>query len=551
MSNLSNTQKKKILGFLLALFFTWIIDVIPSSMIHLYNLSTILYGCLIIVWALTIRERIVEKHIRHFLLSGAIMLVLLFVLRICRWKFFQEFTPIAKYLWYAYYIPFVATPLLSLSAALCVDRTVKDKPIFKVAPLWVIAGILCIGILTNDLHRFMFRIELHTPEMQTYTYGPLYYITVIWCVSVTVAAFVILMRRCRLSMSRKLWYIPVLLSSFYLVLLIVYYVAGGSPYIGRFRLYNIQEVYSFLYLFFWESCIQIGLIPSNSNYENIFIYSPLTVCISDDANNIIYHARDAVIPKAEQIGRVLKKPVMITDNLRMNSSRIQNGFVIWNEDLSFLNELRDEIRETADRIAEENTLLEYENKTKEERAKVETQNRLYDETAVCVRPQLKKLNGLIQAAKANPDEEAHHIAKASVIGAYIKRRSNLAIIAQDNQWIDIEELYFSIRESLEYVSLSGIINDVHISGTRSVPSGVLIFFYELFEEIVESLLDSTASLMINLSAQDGFQMNIMIDAAIDFSALQSREYRGIKLNITHEDDAQYITVSYIEGGDRA
>ena len=156
----------------------------------------------------------------------------------------------------------------------------------------------------------------------------------------------------------------------------------------------------------------------------------------------------------------------------------------------------------------------------------------------------------MEEAKANPDEAAPLIARASVIGAYIKRRSNLAIIAHDNAQIDTEELYFSVRESLEYLSLAGVTNDLRISGTKLIPAEVLIFSYELFEMVVESFLGVSASIMVNLSTVNDFQMSIMTDAQVDPALLQSKSCPGAEVIMKQENDAAYIAVSYHEGGER-
>ena len=548
MLYLSKSLKKQILVFGVALMVSWIIDIFPTSYYPASLVSSMLYAGLIIVWAVTRRMIIADKTISRFLLVGAAFLVLLFVLRICKWELFDESDIMRKYLWYAFYIPFVITPMFSLSAAFCIDRHEKGRVIRGLLPLWAVAVMLCLGIMANDLHGFMFKIEIYTSEKVVYSYGVLYYITFAWCILITVFAFIVLMRRCTLSMSRRLWYIPVLSSAFFFILIVIYYLVGGAPRIGGFKLYNLQEVYAFLYVFLWESCIVIGLIPSNTGYEDIFMNSAFTACISDASGNILYRANRMEIPEAEQLKIAESRPVMVTEDVRLSGSRIKNGFVFWEEDISSLNELRDRIAEAAKRLAEENTLLEFENKTKEEFAKVDIQNKLYDEIAVIIKPQLKRCGELLKAAREEPQEAEQKIATASLIGAYIKRRTNLAIIAHDNDLIDTEELYYSIRESLEYLSLGGVANDLRICGRKNVPAEVLISFYGLFEEIAEICQSISASVMVNLYAEEVFRMCIMTDARTEPLFMQSEAYPGVEVVLNRENDTVYVEASYREGG---
>lgn len=157
--------------------------------------------------------------------------------------FFEDNETILRYLWYLYYIPMTAVPLLSFFCSLCVGKTDADRPLVKWWRLWIVWTILVIGITTNDVHQLAFRFTGDVKAYESYTYGLLYFAAVIWSVSLAIISFVILMRKCRLSQCRQLAWIPMLPFTIAAVLLIIYYIQGGSPAIHGHRLYKLQEVY--------------------------------------------------------------------------------------------------------------------------------------------------------------------------------------------------------------------------------------------------------------------------------------------------------------------
>ena len=124
-----------------------------------------------------------------------------------------------RYLWYAYYIPFTAVPLSGYLTALCVGKTEADRPLKRAKYLWFIEMLLCTAVLTNDLHQQAFRLLDLASE--AYTHGWLYYVTVVWSVFFTLASFTVLMRRCRISAVRSLWYIPMLPATLGALLLVI------------------------------------------------------------------------------------------------------------------------------------------------------------------------------------------------------------------------------------------------------------------------------------------------------------------------------------------
>ena len=496
MPQLSRTQKKRITAFFVGALAAWVVSLISQPLTYLADASSIPYMGIILAWALTARRRIVQTNIRRLLILASSLMAFLFLLRQCRYSYFEHSPMIVRYLWYSYYIPLTAVPLSAYLTALCVGKPGADRPLRRAKYLWVFEALLCVAILTNDLHQWAFHIIDRTSGI--YTYGWLYYAVVAWSVLFTLAAFMELLKRSRVSAVRSLWYIPVIPSVLAAALLIVYFAVGGSPMVHGFKLYNFQEIFCFLYVVLFEACIQIGLIPSNSGYDELFLFSHINAAIGDSAGEMVYQSRNYT-------------PDVEDENIRSRSKAISGGEIVWIEDMTAIKRLNDDLQEAVETIAAENTLLEKENEGKQRTARIETRSRLYDEIALSVRPQLERLDALLENAERGGKIDREKLALASVLGAYIKRHSNLVLNADLSSAMSSNDLYFAIKETAEYLELTGLRCALRAQGEKNLSSALVILTYECFEAVIEAVQPAAHAVMVDLSAADAFRMTVIAD----------------------------------------
>lgn len=116
--------------------------------LNMQVLYSALYMTILLNWCLMLQRRIMDRRIRVRLICTALLMVLLFVLRVCRYEIFCITPTLKQYFWYLYYPPYTGVPVFALSAAMFVGKEVRfRKPLERgLIFAWI---LLNAAILTN------------------------------------------------------------------------------------------------------------------------------------------------------------------------------------------------------------------------------------------------------------------------------------------------------------------------------------------------------------------------------------------------------------------
>ena len=495
-----------------------------------HNMSAFSYCSLVIIWGLSIRRRILDIKVRHRIMTSCVFMILLFVLRMCKFSFFPGIVEIEEMVWYAYYIPMTAIPLFMYFAALRVEPVKNTQRIDVMEKVLVCAeAVMCTVVLTNGLHGLVFDIQVH-PDKE-YTRNWFYYLILAWMIVFGLATFVMVFRKCSLSIARKRWYIPAIFIAVGMVMLFWYLIGGGAPRIAGHKLFQLQEAYCIPYITAMEGIIQTGLLAANTGYAILFDYSGINACIYDKAGSPVVSSRNW---KEEGAG----------EDYRICSEDVSGGYISWAEDIGTIRRLNTELEEVTEALENENELIRQENEVRAERVSYETRNRLYNRIATAVRVQALKVDELLSKEAEDPEEEKKELMHAAILSAYIKRMGNIMLLTDKSISADTEELYLALRESLDYLALKGCVCDIVKNGNRLIPSQLMLLSYELFEAAVEDVWSRLNSCVVSLECENGFELTIALDAMADSitSVWNDRQIKeaGGRLTVRYEDDTQYI-----------
>lgn len=522
-----------------------------ASGIPMASAPAILYAGLFIAWSVSIHYRITQNDIQKYLIISASLMVFWFIVREAKYHFLYEIDIVCRYLWYSYYIPMILLPAILFVTALRIGRT-KTRPLWRSWNLLFVPAVIMIaGVFTNDLHQLIFRFRPGFINWGTdYTYGILYAVIINWIAVFILASLAVIFHKCHISRIKKSVWVPIIC----LIVCTSYLLwTFTDDFIYGEKLFQVPEMFCFMIVALCESCIQVGLIPSNIGYGDFLNASTVRAQLADKNGSIRYASENASPLTPEQIKAAGGHPVLLDKDTRLSSQPVGGGRIYWTDNLTAVNNMNDEIAEIKEQLSEYHDLLRAEAELKGRTARAAEQNRLYDVIAAVIKPQLDKLALLLDAAAPDDPRLKEKYALACVLNAYIKRRSNLELIGENMAEMQSFELVSSIRESVEYLSVYGVSCSFAWEGDGVLPAEALILTYELFEMVVEAAIPRLSGLLVNLTVLDGALLlklsmedtNAVIDAGWRADRVGAC---GGTLSVTKEDGTVFVTFRTRKGG---
>ena len=508
---------------------------LPSAACFL--LTNLIYIGLAMAWGFSISRRILHRNDRRWLLLGCAMAVLWLFLRAVKYRFFSD-DAVTRYLWYLYYVPQILAPLFSLYAALQLGRREDDALSRRWYLLFIPAILLIGGVLINDLHQMAFRAAPDAATLEAdYTHGWVYYFAMTWIVGLLLATGIIVYLKCRVSESRRYAWIP-------LCVFLGGFVLCALSFANIYTFHKMPECFCLTFAAFWESCLQVGLLPTNGHYRHFFSESTVAAQIVDRHGMPVYRAKNAPELTPDQLDAAAREPILLNADMRLQSAPVQDGRVYWVENISRINRIREQLAEINAQLAEENELIQAENALKHQRAQIEEKSRLMDEMIALVQPQLLQTNRLLE------EENIQNLKHVCLLGAYIKRRVNLALICDKKAVVPVDELAHCIRESLTYLTQYGAVCALLQEGKGSVSSRDVQTAYDFFEDCLEAALPSLSALMVRVECGERFSIRLMMEEAAGVP--NADKYRTLgKPVIDDADGALCATLSFDRGGECA
>lgn len=497
-------------------------------------LRPLFYAGLYFAWGISFRRRIIHKPTLYHLTGIAALMIFWIFIRSFKYMVPDEMAAALRLGWYMYYIPILLIPAMGLFLALYMR-----KPEGYVLPwqmyLLYVPSLIFIGlVLTNDMHQLVFRFPEGIPWTgKVYSYGVVYYILAAWDIICAAGFLIIILMKCRIQKSRKIIWIPLVVFGICLLYGILCYL---QPYVWKVLAGDMTAAFCLLFAMLLESCIWCGLIPTNSSYDILFRHSALSAQITDKEYHTCYSSEN-LHPVSEEIKRQTEEgPVMLENGIRLCGAPIQAGHVLWEEDVSELQEILKELEDLKEELRDAN-LIEEENLSAKKRiAQLTVKNQLYDEVQKQIASQIQLLSDLISRYPLCQNEKKQRILfrKITVIGAYLKRRSNLIFIAARNPVVSVKEVRLCIEESIRNLSLYGADCSFLSRSEGTVSAKTAMDIYDCFEAVVEKALDGLTALSAYFELQGNlaaFHLCVecqepLTDMAVEYGASVEQDFDG-------------------------
>ena len=285
--------------------------------------------------------------------------------------------------------------------------------------------------------------------------------------------------------------------------------------------------------------------------DKLVIYvADVSAGIADKDLNVVLTSKNAPEITREQAMKAANgSKTELREDLVLRAKAIRGGEVFWTEDYSVINKINESLTEINQTLSEEGDLIAAENKLKEQRSKIEEQNNLYKGIFAIFRPHLKKIKNCFSRAISEVEKEKA-LRLAVVYGVYLKRRSNLAMLAKNGR-AQLSELLYAIRESTDALSFYGAAASVIFEGDGTALIGQVTLLYEFFEDCIESALPDLSACLVRLSVNNGLlHCRIALDNARESipENWRSRECEklGASVRLQIQDETLYATLSFGE-----
>lgn len=515
----------------------------PLMYVISHMVVLMIYLGLLVSWGISVYDRIMQKSIRRYLVTLVILMMFWMLMRTLRLTVFLYVFPVGQWCWYAYYIPMILIPHLCLFAAKFIGKPEEYCLPKKWYWTYVPSLLLIVGILTNDLHQWAFRFHQgYEAGWDVYQRSVLYYAAVIWIFVCIAWMISIIIRRCRIPGTKKMIWMPISMLGVGVLYTILYTVDTQV-----FGFIEMTAALCFTVVAIWESCIKTGLIQSNSNYDELLKYSGLGVAVVDHKYTVHYRSDDALPLAKEQMKAAELAPVMLDGGVRVSSSAIRGGHTLWQEDLSELLDILEELKELRKELEGSNAVSMQNYRMDKQIRTLAEKNRLHDELHRQTARQIDLLNGWLKELLDTSDRQTKQelLRRIVVVGAYLKRRNNLILVNEQDGMIKEEELKLSLQEMVKNLQLAGVTSACAVEFEKELPTDAAMQLFDFYEFVVEHAFDGLQSLLARFFCRDGCYY-ACVDAvcSLDLTVLRSPD-----ISVSVSDEGCYTLSFRIEGGD--
>ena len=454
------------------------------------------YMLLLFGWQYTISTKITQKTMRTHLTAQNIISILYLTVRFVQDAFLYVNIPWMRFTGYFINIAAVFIPLFGLCGAFYLGRPEDYRISKKWYLLLIPACFLSVMALTNEWHHFLYYIVPEEPQPNLYFHPYIgTYIIYLWGLWMIAHQVHVIYQRNGTTKSdplyRKLipFYEPILLFLFSIPY-------AATAYVVRFELVEYSAGLIFILVLCWELYILVGLIPVNTQYEDVFRRSTVAMQIlSSDGERIAVSENAAEITPAMLEALKQNQHFSVTEDVIMHLHQIPGGCMIWQTDLSQINHAFRELQRLNAELEEEQDLLAQEIRIQSDEASVQARNEIYDSLSTEVAGQLASLTTLLSKESLSTDDWN----RICLIGTYIKRFCNLQLTYQEQKTIPMGDLAISLQDVAKCMKKLGIRTSLDFCPTSNLEPELILFIMKALEEILEEADFCLTSMEIRIS----------------------------------------------------
>ncbi len=479
----------------------------------LFCIHAAIVSFLIVFWIDSVRERLLPTRARMYIVLSGLVMLGYHLLRVFRYRACKNDLPMYRFTAYLYFIPRVLIPALLLSTALYLSF--EDTKIGKrsVRITLLVSGMLSLFVLTNDLHLLVYRpvgdFSDFIIETGKYRWAGGFFAVFGVMLLMLVSSFWLFFR----STKKKTG--AVVLSLVGSIALWLFVTLFQVFVLDRFHLpkmFNIPEIDIYSFILVFECCIRSRLIPYNEKYDAFFREMKTPVMITDPDFHVVHRSSSPIDVPEEVLLSVLESPVYLDEDTRLNCTKIRAGYTFWTEDEHDLHEERKRLDSANALLSEENDLIAVENKLREQKARLDAQNRVYARIAAAIFPKQKRIEELLLNTTPDDSAFAAELGKVCVLNAYSKRKTNLLLLSEESLPRSNRELFLALSETARFLKCCGVEAAAIGQEYSEIPLRDVHALYDTFETVIEAYFPVAKTMTFSLKP-DGIRIAMETNGA--------------------------------------
>ena len=465
----------------------WSLNYYPQDPFRTY----ILYACyvfLFLLWGISIYNRVTQKFMRIWLyLEGSVMLLGL-TLRFLQDTFwFRDILlmRISGLCIAATILPFL---LLGMYASLGIGQNDQYFMDYKWFSFLIPVLVSTYMILTDERNHFVFFIDPaeQQPNLSFHPGIGFFVLFAIGYVMMILRVLIIYSRNRNIHGKGIMRIVIPFFEPIVMLLFTLDYFLFSLGIVPWLEGKEILELYAKIYLvevLTWEFYIFMGLVPVNMEYRSILENATVGMQILSGSEKIL---SKSAVPVSAQTIKELEKSDFVTlgDGKELHMQALSDGTFLWYTDTSRLRKTIEDLENSVEQLSQQSTILEEELRARNNMAKTQAQNRIYDELTSEVFVQLQKMKELIHRQDSG-DDDAETMRKLCLLGTYVKRRCNLKLILLGMGTIDPVDMRISLEDMVRAAGNMNILASINWNSSDLLPSDFYLFVLDTLERVLE------------------------------------------------------------------
>lgn len=506
------------------------------------SVSSLIYIGLLLFWLDSVRTRLLISRARTDVLWIVGLMIGYLLVQTVKYNYNND-TLVVRYLCYAYWTPQMLIPALFLCLSLRIRRGPGEQRSWGPSLALIPGLVFALLAWTGDLHRLIYRptvpLSSFRVETGTYAYGPAFWLMMGWMGLAAATGVILLLRASGKRAARAIRQLWAIVGLWIVLTLLTLLVADRLP--SSFKIFGMPEINIFCMLGFLEICIRGRLIPRNENYAGFFSRLQIPALITDLELRPACGAARRPETDRESLKKALRAPLPLTEDLTLTSRGVRGGFIFWVTDGSAVHRAQEELSEANELLEQENDLIRAESEQRERDAYLQSRHRIYHEIAQALYPCQKRISRLLEGAEPGTEDFRSRISSACVLNAYVKRKTNLLLLASEQERISARELFLALQESARYLSLAGLQTTVAQTEERQYSPDQALGLYEAFQTLAEQFLGRAPSMMVSWNP-------VGLCLAVQSDATPSTEGIALPVRLRRAEGTLYMDILFPTGG---